>query len=111
MASKAGEPNKTSPSNNRKSSRSSVRVAAELMISEGARFKVAVLDLSSSGFRIQTANYLEINHKVYLRVPNFQTLPARVAWNYKEDYGCEFSRPLHPSVFEYLSGLFPSTIK
>ena len=111
MASKADEPNKTSLSNNRRSSRNPVRVAAELMVSEGVRFKVSVLDLSSSGFRIQTANCLEINHKVYLRVPNFQTLQARVAWNYKEDYGCEFSQPLHHSVFEYLSGLFPSTIK
>lgn len=108
MASKNAEPDKSNLPDNRKFSRNSVSVAAELMISKGVRFKVAVLDLSSSGFRIRTANHIQINDKVYLSVPKFQTLQARVAWNYREDYGCEFSQPLHHSVFAHLSTMFPS---
>lgn len=64
--------------------RDAVRINADLLLSDGPRFKVWVLDLSPAGFRIETANHILLDHIVYLTIPGFQPLQARVAWNYKE---------------------------
>ena len=58
MASEFDEPEWKQFSNNRKASRNSVRISAELLVSTGPRFKVAVLDLSRTGFRMETGNHL-----------------------------------------------------
>lgn len=92
----------------RKSFRSPVAIPAELFVSAGARFKVAVRDLSASGFRVETANHIQLNSTVYLTIPGIQSLQARVAWNDREHYGCEFARPLYGSIYEDLSRRFPS---
>ncbi len=93
--------------NNRRDLRTPVEIFAELFVSESVRFKVAVHDLSSSGFRIETANHIPINRLVYLTIPGLQSLQARVAWNEREHYGCTFSKPLHSATCDHLSKRFP----
>lgn len=95
-------------SNKRCSTRNEVRISADLMIPAGPRFKVSVLDLSATGFRIETANYIDIGRRFYLIMPGFQSMQARIAWNSRDLYGCEFSQPLHPSVFTHIAEKFPS---
>jgi hypothetical protein len=90
--------------------REPVRIPAELLVSQGYRFKVSVLDLSPSGFRIETSNDIPLERKVYLTIPGFQPLQARVAWNVRDQFGCEFSQKLHSSVFGHISRTFPSLI-
>jgi hypothetical protein len=94
--------------NNRKDLRSQVEISGELFVSQGVRFKVAVLDLSVSGFRVNTANHISLNKIVYLTIPGLQSLQARVAWNDRENYGCAFSKPLHGSTYEHLAMRYPA---
>lgn len=97
-------------SNKRRASREQVKIFAELLISAGPRFKVTVLDLSSTGFRIQTANFVPMSRKIYLTIPEFQTLQGTVAWNDRELYGCKFSQPLHTSIYTHLASRFPQLV-
>lgn len=96
------------PGNNRKARRNPVQLSAELRLSGGQKFKVTVLDLSQSGFRIETGNHIEIGSKVYLAIPGFSSLPAQVAWNESNLYGCAFLYALHESVFEHIAAQYPS---
>ncbi len=96
--------------NAREFPRDAVEIRADLLISKGARFKVSVLDLSPAGFRIATGNYIGINQFVYLTIPGFQPLQARVAWNFGEQYGCQLTQKIHYAVFEHISAQFPSLV-
>ena len=82
-------------------------IIAELKTADGFRIKVALQDLSASGFQMRTANYLGINQRVHLTMPTFESLLARVAWNADELYGCEFVRPLHDSIFAHIAAKHP----
>jgi PilZ domain len=111
MATRFDEPNWKEPHNKRKASRNDVRIIADLMVSAGPRFKVAVMDLSQTGFRMQTGNYISRDSKVYLTMPGFQGLKARIAWNDRDWYGCEFAQPLHPSIFDHIAREHPSLVR
>jgi hypothetical protein len=108
MASNFDNPEWKRSNNKRNSSRNDVRITAELLISAGPRFKVAVLNLSQTGFRIETGNYIVPARKIYLTIPGFQSFQARIAWNRRDIYGCEFTQPLHPSIFEHIAKAHPS---
>jgi PilZ domain len=107
MAEKQGAHADAPTVNNRRDLRSPVEIIAELFVSESVRFKVAVHDLSSSGFRIETANHIPLGRLVYLTIPGLQSLQAQVAWNDRENYGCTFSKPLHSATCTHLSMRFP----
>lgn len=94
--------------NNRKSRRNAVQISAELRLSSGQKFKVLVCDLSQTGFRIETGNHIDTGTKLYLALPNLNSLPAQVAWNDRTFYGCVFLHPLHASVFEHIVAQHPS---
>jgi PilZ domain len=99
-----------SPENNRKNAREHVTIVARLLIAAGVRFNVEVLDLSASGFRMRTPNHISTNQLVYLTIPGLESLQGRIAWNFREYYGCEFTKPLHGSVFEHLLKAFPNFV-
>lgn len=87
--------------------RGTVSITGSLQLSNGPKFKVVILDISPAGFRLQTANYIAPNHIVYLTIPGFEPFQARVAWNYKEQYGCQLTRKIHSAVFAHISESFP----
>jgi PilZ domain len=97
--------------NNRKNDRNAIKVSARLLVSGGFSFQVQVLDLSATGFRIETANHIAHDRSVYLTLPGMQPLHAKTVWNERELYGCAFSRPLHSSVFSHLSGSYPALMR
>jgi PilZ domain len=111
MASELEKPDWSQPRNQRRASRNSVRIIADLLISAGPRFKVAVLDLSQTGFRIETGNYIPADSAIYLTIPSFQSLKARIAWNDRNCYGCEFVTALHPSIFDHIAQKHPSLVR
>ena len=98
----------TDPDNNRQAGRNAVRIEAELRLAAGQRFKVSVIDLSTTGFRIETGNYIELGSKVYLGIPELNSLPAVIAWSENPLYGCAFLSPLYPAVFEHIARKFPA---
>lgn len=97
--------------NKRCSSRNAVSIPAELMIPAGPRFKVAVMDLSTTGFRLETPNYIDVGRRIYLTIPSFHCMQARIAWNHRDWYGCEFAQALHPSIFAHIAEKHPSLVQ
>ncbi len=61
---------------------------------------VTVRDLSTSGFRCDWPYRLQRDATVFLKLPGFDIMAARVAWCEKFVLGCRFERALHPLVFE-----------
>lgn len=111
MASKFEEPEWKRQINNRKAARNLVELRADLLVSSGPRFKVSVIDLSRTGFRMETGNLINVGSRVYLNIPGMQSLQARIAWNDRLFYGCEFARPLHESIFEHIAKQYPNLVE
>ena len=93
---------------NRRAHRNSVHMTAELRLSVGQKFKVSVLDLSQTGFRIETGNHIELGSRIYLAIPELNSLPAQIAWCKKTLYGCAFINPLHYAVFDHIARKYPA---
>ena len=108
MAHNATKDAHAASSNSRKNYRRAVKVNARLLVSGGNSFQVDVIDLSAAGFRIETANHIAPESGIYLTLPRMEALRAKVVWNDGEHFGCEFTRPLHSSVFSHLSANFPA---
>lgn len=97
--------------NNRKAQRNAVQMYAELRLSVGQKFKVSVVDLSQTGFRVETGNHIELGSRVYLAIPELNSLPAQIAWHDSNHYGFRFLNPLHASVFEHIARKYPALIQ
>lgn len=110
MATNFEEPDWKRLINKRKSRRDLVSIRADILVSLGPRFKVSVIDLSRTGFRMETGNIIVADTKVYLTMPTMQSLQARVAWQDAVYYGCEFSQPLHESIFDHIAKQYPSLV-
>ncbi|MEP2989000.1 MAG: PilZ domain-containing protein [Parasphingorhabdus sp.] len=69
-------------------------------------FQVTMSDISVSGFKFKSFTSLDDEKMVFVKISGLQTLAAHIRWMDYQDYGCEFTNPLHPAVFDHLvSGL------
>lgn len=64
--------------------------------------KVDLLNISKSGFKIETGLQLAEGEQVFLNLPGLETRVARVAWTDKFTAGCEFDQPLADYVFDQI---------
>ncbi|MCM8731200.1 pilus assembly protein PilZ [Hephaestia sp. GCM10023244] len=87
---------------NRHALRKPVRLKAQLRDRGTTRFEIDILDLSTTGFRAETSFTLWPDHIVWLTLPGLSSLEATVAWRDGLHYGCAFTNPLHPAVFDHL---------
>ncbi|WP_338425627.1 PilZ domain-containing protein [Sphingopyxis kveilinensis] len=65
-------------------------------------FDVELFDLSSTGFRMVTFFRPQLGKHIWVNLPGLQPLEAVVRRADGNNYGCEFVRPLHPSVAKHL---------
>ena len=79
-----------------------VNLNATLRQRTSERFNIAVTNLSCSGFLAETFHRLQPREKVWLTIPSFAPLEAVVARGESGAYGCAFTRPLHPAVFDHI---------
>lgn len=86
----------------RRAERLDVRMKASLRESGCTKFNVDVLDMSVSGFRIETAYSIAPSTRVWLTIPGLAALEAIVAWQDRYRYGCYFVDPLHIAVFDHI---------
>ena len=82
--------------------RQPVLLNAKLRQQTSERFDIAVTNLSCSGFLAKTIHRLQPRDKVWLTIPSFSPLEAVVARADSGAYGCAFTRPLHPAVFDHI---------
>ena len=64
------------------------------------RTNVQILDISTHGVRIAAIQLLRIGDTCWIRLPQLEPQQAKVMWSDEFVVGCQFMRPLHPSVLE-----------
>lgn len=92
----------------RLSRRAGVDIPAVVRESGAGRLEISILDLSQDGFRMRSLTYINPEKKLFLTIPGFGPLEASVAWNEGDLYGCRFSQPLHPAVYDHIIDRFPA---
>lgn len=93
--------------NHRAFARGGVSIAASIREHGGGRQMVEVIDLSQSGFRMRSDAFLLPERAIFLTLPHYNPLKARIAWNSDNMYGCEFVQRLHEAIFEHILGRYP----
>lgn len=79
-------------------------IQAEIFVRQAAAqlFRATLSDISVSGFRLNSFTSLNAEKMVFVKIPGLETLGAHIRWANYQDYGCEFTNPLHPAVFDHL---------
>jgi hypothetical protein len=88
--------------------RSGVSITASVREQGGGRQQVEVVDLSQAGFRMRTASFIAPDRILFLTLPGYNPLEARIAWHENEYYGCEFVQRLHAAVYDDIVRRYPS---
>jgi hypothetical protein len=65
----------------------------------GVNFEVPLDNVSNGGCRIETLEKCEPGEDVIVRLPELESLGARVRWTMGMTAGLQFTRPIHPAVF------------
>lgn len=86
----------------RRALRQPVQLAAQLRDRGAAKFAIRLIDLSLTGFRAESSSILHEGVLVWLTLPGMAGLEATVVWRDGFLYGCAFSTPLHPAVFDHI---------
>jgi len=82
------------PTNLRRAERRET-LAASTLRTEGMRpIDVTVLDFSTTGFRIESAEELSVSSEISIGLPGVGTRPAFIAWRQGDRYGCAFHAPI-----------------
>jgi PilZ domain len=87
--------------------RGSVSIPAEIREAGAGRQKVSVIDLSRSGFRMHCIFLIPHDRTVFLTMPGFESMEARIAWHEDDYYGCEFKQRLHEAIYDHVVRAFP----
>ena len=93
--------------NSRRFPRGDVTIPGEIRERGGGKQKVAVIDLSQSGFRLHCMLLIPEDRMVFLTMQGLEPMEARIAWHQQDFYGCEFKRPLYQAVFEHVIRTYP----
>ena len=94
--------------NSRRYDRGDVRILADVREKGFGHHKAVVEDLSCSGCRLNTPMYLNPDRTLYITIPGFSALEARIAWRRNDEYGCHFVNPLHEAIFDHIVAKHPS---
>ncbi len=87
--------------------RSGVSITASVREHGGGRQQVDVVDLSQAGFRMRTGSFIAPDRIIFLTLPGYNPLEARIAWYENEYYGCEFVQRLHAAVYDDIVRRYP----
>jgi len=69
----------------------------------GFNFQVPLVDVSAGGCRIVLIEECDAGEDVITRFPRLEPLGGWVRWTEGTTAGLEFTRPIHPAVFDLLS--------
>jgi hypothetical protein len=91
----------------RRASRESVVIAAELHMLAPFPLPVVVTDLSSGGFRVPMRERVRPGTRVELHLNGLAPLEAFIAWQADGAVGFRFGTDLHPALLEAALALSP----
>lgn len=86
----------------RRARREAVALTAQLRNSMHPYHPVRILDLSTTGVRLETwARHAE-GDRALVRLPSLAGIPAEMVWAEDHQFGFRFTAPLHPGVVDML---------
>lgn len=91
----------------REFTRGAVTIDGEIREQWAGKQKIAVIDLSRSGFRMRCVFFIPEDRTVFLTMPGFEPMEATIAWHDSDLYGCKFAKRLHEAVYEHVIRRFP----
>lgn len=82
-----------------------IAVTAEVTLRRHGRqnFRVHVYDASAHGCKVEFVERPEAQESVWVRFDGLEPLEARVRWLEGQCAGLQFSRPIHPAVFDLMA--------
>ncbi|MBA3666614.1 MAG: PilZ domain-containing protein [Sphingomonas sp.] len=80
-----------------------LRADVDLRRAGDHRYRVNILDFSPAGCRIELPERVLLQEIIWVSLPGIETLEARVQWVKDWVAGVEFTRPLHPAVFDMVA--------
>ncbi len=92
---------------NRKHHRGRTGIVGGIRAVGGKKSPTKVIDISATGFRMESMTYLLGNQVVFLTMPGFESLEATIIWQTEWMYGCQFKRPLHTAIYEHIVRTYP----
>lgn len=95
----------TAAQESRATLRRAVRLRAQLRGRGAQKFVIDVVDLSTTGFRADTAFDVREGTIVWITLPGMSGLEAEIAWRRGDQIGARFQRALHPAVFDHIVAL------
>ena len=66
-------------------------------------YLVNILDISPEGCRIDVPERVKLDEVIWISLPGLEALQARICLVNEWIAGVEFTRPLHPAVFEMIA--------
>lgn len=92
---------------NRRDHRGRVGIVGSIRAIGGKKSPIKIIDISTTGFRIESMTFLLGSQVVFLTMPGFESLEATIMWQTEWVYGCKFGRPLHTTVYEHILRTYP----
>ncbi len=92
----------------RKSARASLPAELELRQSGHKKYQITVRDCSPQGCCLNLVDRLSLDEVVWIKLPGLDSLEAYVCWTKDFVAGVEFTKPLHPAVFDMLLKRYPA---
>ena len=86
----------------RKGSRRTSGMEAQLRRIGNLSYRVAIRDISPEGCQIDLVERPAIGEVMQLKLPGLETIAARVRWVDNYVAGLHFERPMHPAVFDLM---------
>lgn len=87
--------------------RGGVAMKASIREHGGGRQIVEVVELSRAGLRVQSSSFIFSGRAIFVKLPGYSPLKARVVWSQDDIYGCEFTSKLHEAIFEDILKKYP----
>lgn len=94
----------------RQTCRGDVTISADIRAFGGHKTRVKVIDISQTGFRMECLTFISDSQVIYLTIPSFQQMEARIAWQSEWMYGCRFVQPLYIAVYEHIVRNHPALV-
>lgn len=91
----------------RETGREPVLIAADLRRPGRTPFRTRIRDLSQTGCRCETLSRMQQGDRIWLTLPGFAPLEAVIRWSTPMGFGCEWIKPIHPSVFDHIRKSYP----
>jgi PilZ domain len=98
------------PYNHRRYARGDVHIMVQVREKGYGHHQAKLEDLSRSGCRIITPMYISPDRALFITLPGFAALEARVCWHVRDEYGCEFVSELHEAIYDHILKTNPSAI-